>query len=149
MNSSIPWHLIQAGWTWEKDKEIYIKNRPHPGRQLVQERFQWGLFAYIINRRGMETFLDAYFSDRSPTGLIRHLNVGEVAENYFNILETSIYVALPSLFVIHGGESTIAGGHGHRMHIHLRSNSVHTQETLRLMVERLRNENIGQENRYN
>ena len=146
MNASTPWSLIQAGWTWGHYPEIYVKNRPQPGRQLFQERFQWGLFAYIINRRGMETLLDAYFSDRSPAGLIRLLGVGEVAERYFDALEAGIYIALPSLFVIQGGESMIAGGHEHRMYLHLRSNSVHTQETLQFMFERLGNQSIGQGN---
>lgn len=88
----------------------------------------------------METLLDAHFSDRSPTGLIRLLDKGGVAESHFDALGTGIYVALPALFVIQGGESVIAGPHEHRLHIHLRSNNVHTRETLQLMFERLKNQ---------
>jgi len=146
MNSSAPWSLIQAGWTWERDWDIYSNHRPQPGHLLFQERFQYGLFAYIINRRGMETLLDAHFSDRSPTGLIRLLDKGGVAESHFDALETGIYVALPSLFVIQGGESVIAGRHEQRMYTHLRSNNVHTQETLQMMFERLGNQSTGQGN---
>ncbi len=145
MNSSTPWSLIQVGWTWDRDPDIYVKHRPQPGRQLFQERFQWGLFAYIINRRGMEILLDAYFSDRTPAGLIRLLNDGGVAEYHFDALGAGIYVPLPSLFVVQGGESMIAGQHEYRLYLALRSNTLHTEETLQLMFERLRIQKTAQE----
>jgi hypothetical protein len=135
MNSSAPWSLIQAGWTWGRDEHIYVNNRPTLGRLLFQERFQWGLIAYIINKRGMETILDAHFSNRSPTGLIRLLDDGGVAESHFDVLQDGTYVVIPSLFVIQGGESVIAGRHEQRLNRHLCSNNLHTQETLQLMLE--------------
>lgn len=144
MSASAPWSLIQAGWTWSRDEQIYVNNRPRPGHLLFQERFQWGLVAYIINRRGMETILDAHFSDRSPTGLIQLLDNGEVAETYFDVLGSGVYIPLPSLFVIQGGESTIAGRHEERLNIHLLSNNLHTQETLLLMLESNSSKGVGE-----
>jgi hypothetical protein len=137
MNSSAPWSFIQAGWTFDRDREIYVNNRPQPGRLLFQEQYQYGLFAYVINRRGMATLLDAHFSDRSSTGLIRVSDTGDAAEGYFDVLGSGIYVALPSLFTILEGESVIAGQDEERLNIHLYSNNVHMHETLRLMFERL------------
>ena len=137
--TSPTWSLIQAGWTWGQDKDIYVTNRPKPGRILFQERFQWGTFAYILNRRGMEAILDAHFTDRSPTGLIRLSDNEEVAETCFEVLETGIFVALPSLFVIQGGESAIAGRNDDRLNGHLHSNNIHTQKTMEVMLESLRN----------
>ena len=87
----------------------------------------------------MEAIFDAHFTDRSPTGLIRLSDNGEVAETYFDVLGTGIFVALPSLFVIQGGESVIAGRNEYRLNMHLHSNHLHTQKTLELMLESLRN----------
>jgi hypothetical protein len=93
----------------------------------------------------MEIMLDAHFSDRSPTGLVRHLDEGKTAETYFDALGGGIYVPLPSLFVAQNGNSVIAGADENRMNVHmpvhLRSNSLHTQETLNLLLEGLKNKN--------
>jgi hypothetical protein len=141
MNSSAPWSFIQAGWTFDRDREIYVNNRPQPGRLLFQEQYQYGLFAYVINRRGMATLLDAHFSDRSSTGLIRVSDTGDAAEGYFDVLGSGIYVALPSLFTIQEGESVDNLYYG-RLNIHRYSNNVHMHETLRLMFERLAHQRI-------
>jgi len=142
MNSSTPWSLIQAGWTWHRDHSIYVNNRPGPERLLFQERFQYGLIAYIISRSGMETILDAFFSDRTSTGLIRLMDPIGVAENYFDALKGGVYVSLPSFFTILEGESVIAGRDEKRLNIHLRSNNIHTHETLNLMFKRLESREI-------
>jgi hypothetical protein len=87
----------------------------------------------------MEIMLDAHFSDRSPTGLVRLFEGGEVAETYFDALGDGIYVPLPSLFVAQNGKSLIAGGGEERLNDHMYSNSLHTQETLNLLLEGLKN----------
>lgn len=104
--------------------------REPPPKPDHQERFQWGLVAYIINIRGIEKIMDAHFSDRSPTGFIRTLG-GEIAETYFDVLEGNNYVTLSSFFIIQGVESVIAGRHEQRLNRHLCSNNIHihTQET--------------------
>lgn len=137
MNSSTPWNLIQAGWIWSRDPKVYVKYRPQPGRQLFQERFQWGTSAYVITRSGMGMLLDAFFSDRSSTGLIRLLDKGEVVEYYFDALGTGVYVSVPSLFTVLEGKSTIAGRDEYRHNLHLQSNNVHTRETFDLAFARL------------
>jgi hypothetical protein len=146
MNSSTPWSLIQAGWTWFRDYKIYTNNRPQPGRHLFQEKFQFGLIAYIISKSGMETILDTYFSDRSSTGLIRLMDPVGVAEWYFDVLQSGVYVSLPSLFTILEGESVIAGRDEGRLNIHLRSNNIHMHETLQMAFERLQNQSTWADN---
>jgi hypothetical protein len=69
----------------------------------------------------METMLDAFFTDRSSTGLISLLDTVGVVEYYFDPLENGTYVSLPSLFVIQECGS-----------------AVHTHETIKLVFERLR-----------
>ena len=88
----------------------------------------------------MGTLLDTFFSDRSSTGFIRLLDMGEVVEYYFDALGAGVYVSFPSLFTILEGESMIAGQNQERLKLHLRSNNIHTHETLRLMFERLKNQ---------
>ena len=102
---------------------------------------QWGLQAYIINRTGMETLLDAFFSDRSSTGLVRLLDMGQVVECYFDALGSGVYVTLPSLFAVQECKSDIAGLE--RLNLHLRSNQIHMHETLEL---RLRNQSTQPHN---
>lgn len=84
--------------------------------------------------------MDAFFSDRSSTGLIRLLDKGKVAECYFDTLGSGIYVSIPSLFTTLEGGSVIAGRNEERLKHHRHSNNIHMHETLELVFERLKNQ---------
>jgi hypothetical protein len=84
----------------------------------------------------METLLDAFFSDRSSTGLIRLLDMEQVVEYYFDALGSGVYVSLPSLFAVRECKSDIAGEE--RLKLHLNSNNIHMHETFELVFERLK-----------
>ena len=83
----------------------------------------------------METLLDAFFSDRSSTGLIHLLDTEQIVEHYFDALGSGVYVCLPSLFAVRECKSDIAGEE--RWNLHLQSNNIHMHETLELVFERL------------
>lgn len=126
---------MQLAWIWGLNEELYdnIQERHGRGRQLVRVRFQFGTSAYIISRAGMEKVLDAFFSDRSPQGLIQLWEGGRQAELYV-ATASNVLVTVPSLFTIDGADTTISTGEEERRRLssHRESNWIHVQATLDL-----------------
>lgn len=76
------WDIIQTAWIWGLDEDSYYRSVHSfgPGRDALQERFQFGTSAYIISKGGMEKILDAYISDRTEAGQIHLRSGGDQAE---------------------------------------------------------------------
>jgi hypothetical protein len=133
------WDIIQTAWIWGMDENLYDRSvHPvAPGRHVLSKRFQFGTSAYIISKRAMETILDTYFSDRTPTGQIRLRRGGDQAELYVYGAVSRLYVAVPSLFTIEGSDTTISIGEEsqRRLSSHRESNNIHTKTTFDLYHE--------------
>lgn len=128
-----PWDIIQLGWIWGLNEELYDNIEERLGHQLVPQRLQFGTSAYIISRPGMEKVMDAHFSDRTPQGLMQLQEGGRQAELYV-AAASNVLVTVPSLFTIEGSDTTISTGEegARRLRSHRESNAIHTKAMLDL-----------------